>query len=134
MILALGETDLREQPLSSRPRGPGGAAGEQRRQLDVLKSSQLVDQLERLEDEADRVAPQPSQAALCHPLELLACDTQGSLVGGFKAAEQIQQARLAAPARPDDRQAFALGDVEADTVDGSHHRGASAVELAHAAY
>ena len=108
-------------------------AGEQRRQLDVLKRGQLIDQVKRLEHEPHRVTPQPRQPGLRHAVDLLASQPDAARGRTLQPAEQIQQRRLAAPARTHDRHRLAGRDLEADLIDRAHQGFAAAVVLAQAA-
>ena len=106
------------------------APGEQGRQLDVLLGRQLVHEVERLEDEADLVSAELGEGPLGELVD--APPVQPQLAGGrsVEPAEEMEQRRLAAAARPHHRQRLATCDVEVDLVDGADEPLAAAVLLA----
>jgi hypothetical protein len=100
---------------------PGVAAGhahQQRRQLHVLDRRQLVDQVERLEDEADAAAAEDRPGGLGEPVHAPAAEAELAGVGAFEPAEQVQQGRLPAAARPHDRHRLARLHHQVHAVHG----------------
>ena len=60
---AIGQADLFEEGVGPSPGLGGRAAAQQGGQFDVLLRGELIHQVERLEDEADLVPPQPREGA-----------------------------------------------------------------------
>ena len=117
---AVAEPDLFQQlrgPASGRARR---APGQQRGQLDVLRGGQLVHQVEGLEDEADRVAAKPRQRLLAQLVDPAPGEPDLAARRPFQAAEQVQQRRLAAAARPHHGERLARGDLQLDAVERAH--------------
>ena len=129
------------RPAPPAPAGPPPAAGplrgetpgQQRGQLDVLRGGELVHQVEGLEHEADRLAPQPGQPPLAHRVDALPGQREFAAGGPVQPAQQVQQRGLPAAARSHHRNRLARGDVQVDLVDRADQPGFPAVFLAQAA-
>ena len=72
--------------------------------------------MERLEDEAELLRPQPVETA--DPRVGLAVEIDLARGGPIERAEQVQQGRLAAAAGAHDGHVFAAADVEAHVLQG----------------
>jgi hypothetical protein len=85
--------------------------------------------VERLEDEADRVASQPSHRLLAQPVD--AAPLQPHLPGrrAFEPAQQVQQRRLAGAAGSHHGQRLARGHIKLDRVERAHEARSLAVLL-----
>jgi hypothetical protein len=68
---------------------PAWSAQQEGRQLHVLDRAQLVDQVERLEHEADAPAPEDSPLRLRQLVHALSCQVQLALVGVIEPAQQV---------------------------------------------
>ena len=95
----------------------GVAAGERQRQDDVLRGGQDRDEVERLEDEAQAVAPQPRQALVVEAGQLLPVDHDGARRRLVEPGEQVHQRRLPGARRAHDRRELPLRESPA-----SHRR------------
>ena len=104
---------------SRRAPAPLGALEAPRRQrrLDVLDRGQRRDQVELLEDEPERVAPQARELAVAHRHEVLALELDAPARRAVERAEQLQQRRLARAGRPGDDEELAVANLEVDAVD-----------------
>jgi hypothetical protein len=118
VVPAGGDTEPVEQVDGAGPGPAGRGAGERGRQLDVLDRGELVDQVEGLEDEADGPAPQHGPGGLGQAVDPGAVEHDLAGVRALQAAEQVQQGRLAAAARPHDRHGLAGLDGQVDAVHG----------------
>ena len=85
--------------------------------------------MEGLEDEADRVAPQPGQRFLAQLVDAAPVQPHLPGRGALQPAEQVQQRRLPAAARPHHGHRLAGAHLEIDAVDGTHEAVAPAVFL-----
>jgi hypothetical protein len=85
--------------------------------------------MEGLEDEADRVAAQPSQRLLAQLVDAAPVQPDLPRRRPFQAAEQVQQGRFAAAARPHHGQGLAGGHLQLDSVECAHEAFAPAVFL-----
>ena len=109
--------------------GPAGArlarrdAGEQRRQLDVVGHRQVPDQVEELEHEADLAPAHVRPLGLGVPVDAAAAELDLAGRRPVQPAEQVQQRRLPAAARPGDGDELAL-----------RHRRVDAAQRVHAAF
>ena len=105
------------------------APGQQRGQLHVLHGGELVHQVEGLEDEPDVGPPHPGQRLLAQLVD--AAPRQPHLPGrrALQAAQQVQQRRLAATARPHHGERLARGDLQLDPIEGAHEARSLAVLL-----
>jgi hypothetical protein len=129
MVAPVGEPHLLEQLRGPAARRARRAPGQQRGQLHVLQGRQLVHQVERLEDEADRPATQPGQRLLAEPVDPPAREPHLTGRRAFQAAEQVQQRRLPASARSHHRNGLASDHLQLDRVERSHEALALAVVL-----
>ena len=104
-------------------RGPAGVlappADEQQRQLDVLDRGQRRQQVEELEHEADLAAAQARELGLAQLVDALAVEPDLAGRRAIEAGEEVEQRRLAAPARAHDRDELAALDREVDAAQAS---------------
>ena len=102
LTLASGQRRRQERGPVSQPdllqqagRPPPGrlrrVPGQQRRQFDVLRSGQLIHQVESLEHKADQVAAQPGQSLLAHPVDAVPGQVQFAAGRPVQPAQQVQQ-------------------------------------------
>ena len=125
----VGEADPLEELRGALPRLLRRTAGEECRKLDVLPSGELVHQVERLEDEADLVAPQLGQGAFGEPVDAPAAQVQLAGRRPVEPAQQVEKGRLPTAARPPHRHSLAASDLQVDVVDGTNEPRASPVVL-----
>ena len=129
MVCARGEPDRLQQLPGPARRACLAAAGRRQRHLDVLRGRQRRDQVELLEHEADRL--EPNAAQLASPSRAMSRPSNStSPDGGGRGPEQLQQRRLARPARPDEREELAAVDRQLHVADGHHLGGALPYVLA----
>ena len=85
---------------------------DQQRQGDVFLGGQRRQEVEKLEDETDVVAPDECCLPVVQDREAFA--RQGDLAGGgaIQPAEEVEQRRFAAARRPHDGYEFSFGDLE----------------------
>jgi hypothetical protein len=107
MLGAVGEPDLFQQLGGPAAGCTGRAPCQQRRDLDILHGGELVHQVEGLEDEADRVAAQPSERLLAQLIDAAPGQPHLPRRRPFQASQQVQQGRLAAAAWSHHRQSLA---------------------------
>jgi hypothetical protein len=130
----LGEAEPLEQLARPAPRLAPRDAREQGRQLDVVGHRQVVDQVEEREDEAELAAPQPRPAALAGVVDALAVQVDLARRRAVEPAQQVQQRRRAAAARPRHGQELAVRELEVDPVQRHHLGLAAAVHHAQPAH
>ena len=108
----------------------GVAAGEGQRQRDVLEGGERRDEVERLEHEADPVAPEAGQPPLGQGAELDPLDE--GLAGGqrVEAGGAVHQRRLARARRSHDRREPTGREADRDVVEGDDRGVVGAVDLA----
>ena len=94
------EADARDQGVDLAR--PAALAGDGQREHDVLLRRQRRQQVERLEHEADVLAPQARQLAVLHVRDVHAGDRDGARAGRVEAGEQVHQRRLARARRAHD--------------------------------
>src|SRR3546814_7554632 len=92
----------------------------EQRQLDILAHRQFIDQVEALEDEADRGLADLGEAALGQPRDLFAVKNIRAARWAVEHPHQVEQRRFAAPRRPHDRDEFTLGDRKSTRLNSSH--------------
>jgi hypothetical protein len=95
-------------------------AGEQRRQLDVVRHGQVPDQVEELEHEADLAPAHVGPFRLGVAVDAAAAELDLARGRPVEPAEQVEQRRLAAAAGPGDRDELALGHLGVDAAQGAH--------------
>src|SRR5438067_898912 len=101
------------------------------RGLDVLLSGQRRDQVEGLEDEAERRGAQRCELGLLKLREVPALEEDPPRRRPVEAAEQEKQGRLPLACRPLDGQELAFAHHQVDAVESVHLRRASLERLAH---
>ena len=126
LALAAESIDGRWSARSPRPTLQGDGLGDRRFAGRIAASSagsstfslvvSSLAELKRLEHEPDLMAAHPRQPSLGHPVELLAGDTDAARGRPLEAAEQIQQGRLPAATRTDDRRRLLGGDFDVHVV------------------
>jgi hypothetical protein len=107
----MAETDPFEGALRGVAGLLGRGAGEQQRELDVLRRGEDRDQVEGLEDEAHRAGPVLRPPGVAHSMDVLAGDDDRALVDVVEAREAVQQGRLAGARRAHDRDELTLIDL-----------------------
>src|SRR5690606_21725718 len=128
LLLAAGEllrevvppvrhADAAERGLGPLPALGGGEREVEQRELDVLVDRQLVDQVEALEDEAERAPPEVGPAALVVARDVGAVEDEPPAAGLVEQAEDVEQRGLAAAARPHDGDELAGPGLERDVVE-----------------
>ena len=102
------------------------------RQLHVFERGQHGQEIEALEHETDPLQAQLRAPSLIHRGHIFAEHVQRAAGGHVDAAEQIEQRRLAAPARAHQGHKLAGRDGKIDVVHRVHRLGADLVLFAHA--
>jgi hypothetical protein len=103
--------DLRFRPLRER-----------QRKGDVLEHGQRRDEIEELEDEPDRRAPQPREPRLIERRRLRIAEKHAPARRPIDGADQIEQRRLAASGRAHQHREIARRDVERNVIEHMHRR------------
>ena len=124
-----GARDRRSRRRASTHAASGLRPGEPHRQRDVLRRGQRRDQVERLEHEADPVAPQLGELLLGERAEVGVADPDGAVGERVEAGEGVHERRLARARRAHDRGEAAGGEVDGDAVEGPDLGLALAVHL-----
>ena len=109
--------------------GGGHAALEQQGKLDVLEDVEHRDEVEGLEDEAQRAQAQLGELLVGECARRLARDLHGALGGDVDAADEVQQGGLARARGARDRRELTLVDGEIDAMEGAHAQLAERVLL-----
>ena len=123
------DSDLVEHAIDALFAVGSGVIVVEQRELDVLAHSQLVDQIEALEDESDVGLARFCELGLAQTRNLLPVEIVGAAGRAIEHAHDVEQRRLATPRRPHDRDEFAVGDVEIDGVERGRLDGIGAVRL-----
>ena len=110
----VGEAEALEQLRRAAAGLAGRDAGQQRGQLDVVGDREVRDQVEELEHEADLAAAQARAAGLVGAGQVLALHAHLAAGRAVEAAEQVEQRRLAAAARPGDGDELAVRHPQVD--------------------
>ena len=95
----------------------GGDPGVEQRQLDVLQRRGARQQVEVLEDEADRLVAEVRQLVVGEAGDVLPLQQVAAGGGAVEAAEQVHQRRLARARGPHDGDELALRDLERDAAE-----------------
>ena len=96
-------------------------------QLHVLAGAQVVEEVERLEDEADLAVAKARQAAIVERVQIVAEHVGLAGVAAVEAAHDVQERRLARAGAADEREQLARFDGERDVAQD----GLRAVALGH---
>ncbi len=123
-VLLAGQAQLVEQFGAVGAGLPGGPAGQQRGEFDVVGDGEVGDQVEELEDDADVVPAQLRPAGLAVGVDLAAVDPEGAAVGAVEAAEEVQEGGLAGSGGAGDRDELAACDRQVDAAYGVDGGGA----------
>jgi hypothetical protein len=119
--------------MSARPRAsrrPAVAADHLRGEEDVLLAGQLGDEVEELEDEADRPRAQRGEPPVARGVDAFAVELDGAVVGAVEPRDQVQEGRLAGARAPDDGDELAALHVELGPVEHAT-AGPAAAEALH---
>ena len=100
----------------------GRGAVQLARQHDVLGGRQRRDQVQALEDVADRSPTQLREREPGQPAQAHSLDDDVTGCGGVEPAREVQQRRLAGARRPHDRDELAGLHSEVDTVERADRR------------
>ena len=112
------------------PFGVDVGARDVERQGDVLLGRERRDQVERLEHEADPVAPQLRQELVVQQRQVHVADEDPAVGRRIEPGEDVQQRGLPRSRRAHDRRPFAGGQIERDAPQRLHRGVAGAVHLA----
>ena len=104
--------------------------GQVGRQRDVLAGGERGDEVERLEDEADPVAPHLGQALVVEVADVEVADEGLPRGRAVEAGHAVHQRRLARPRRAHDGGEAAALEGHVDAGQGVHRRLPGAVRLA----
>ncbi len=104
-----GERLLRAAAALARGRVPGDESS-----LHVLLRRQRGNEVEPLEDEAERVAPELREVALPHPRQVAAVEVELAARRPVHGAQHLQERRLAGPGGSLDGEKLALVDGQVD--------------------
>lgn len=129
MAAASGEADVFEGGLDA-----GGALGaidfgEAERQLDVFREGHAGEEIERLEDHANRVAAVASEFDRINGREVASADLDCAGGGAVEPGQEIEKGGLAGAGGAEEGDELALADFEGDVVD-SGDRGVAEVVVA----
>src|SRR5712692_3954163 len=95
----VGQPDFREQCLGPRAERRPAQVGRSHGRFDVLERGERRDEIELLEDEAERAETQLCELAVSEPLQLTALEEDLSAVGSVERAEELKERRLTGAAR-----------------------------------
>ena len=115
------------------PLAVGLAPGEVHRKRDVLDRGQRRHEVERLEDEAEPVAPQQCELLLAGVRDVDVADRHRAAVESVEAGHAVHERRLARAGGAHDGGELAGGEVDVDAVEGDDLCVALAVGLGRAA-
>ena len=101
------------------PGGVGLAAGEARRERDVLRRRERRDEVERLEDEPDAVAAQLRQLAVVELRDVGVTDEHGARRQVVEPGDAVHQRRLARARRAHDRGEATGRELDGHAVEGA---------------
>jgi hypothetical protein len=113
---ALAQPNSREQLGGAGASFQGRDAGRLHRQLDVLDGGQVVEQVEALEDEAERSEPQPGLLGVAQLPEILAVKEDAALGGAVEQTNDLKQRALAGARRSLDRHHLCRADGQRNIV------------------
>ena len=130
-LQAVGQSDGGDHVVD--PVAVGLAAGEVHRQRDVLDRGQRRHEVERLEDEAQAVAPQPGELLFAGGGDVDVADGDRAAGEAIEAGHAVHEGRLAGAGRAHDGGELAGGEVDVDVVEGEDLGVAGAVRLGGAA-
>src|SRR5262245_37655749 len=111
MARALGEPDFVEQSERAVSETAVAERGRELR-LDVLDRGQSGNQVELLEDESERAQSQRREAVIRHRGEIGVLEQHAARARPVERSEQLEERRLAAAARPFERDELADVDLE----------------------
>ncbi len=98
-------------------------ARQRQRERDVLEHIQRRNEIEKLKDIADRVAPQHRELSFIERRCLLIAEKDLAARWAVDGADQIQQRRFSASGRAHQHSEFAARDLERDIIENLHRRG-----------
>jgi len=104
-------------------------SGDEHRQRHVFEGRPDKDQVKRLKDIANGVAPQEREFLRRKLSDVHRLNENRPRSGLIQAADQVEQRTFATPAWADNRHVFALRNRTIDAVDGEHGRVAVAIAL-----
>ena len=126
-IALVGKSDEKEELVDPRPDRGAVVAGDLERQGDILGGSPRREQVEMLEDHADRT-PRVAKRGLGQGGDFGAVDDNPAGARLFKPVDQADQGRLAGARTPDHAKHRALADGQIDGLERRHGRLAAARE------
>lgn len=118
---AIAESDALEQIARALAR-IAVAAAQFGREKNIFFSGQRGDELIRLEDKADFLAAQASQAIFLHVADLDAVEDDGAGSYGIEPGQQTQESAFAAAGGAHNREELAARDIERDAFQDFHLR------------
>ena len=83
---------------------------------DIFEGRHVGDQMERLEDDADVLAPEVGKAVFTQRVQRRVADMDFTAVEPFETGQHHQKRRLARPGRPDDPHCLAFRDGKVDAL------------------
>ena len=122
LVRLLGEPEEVEEIPSALAGLPPRRPCNDSRERHVLERAHPFEQVEELEHEPDVLAPQARTAVLVPAGERHPCQHDLAARRRVDAGDQLQQRRLPAPRRSDDRHELAGGDLEVDAAERPHRR------------
>ena len=102
-------------------------AGVDQRQLHVVQRGGAGQQVERLEDEADLLVPDPGERVVAQLRHPVAVEPVLAARRAVEAADQVHQRGLAGARRSHDRDELVLPDRDVHAAEGAHHLAAHVV-------
>ncbi len=100
-------------------------------EINETNEKRVRDQVEGLEDEADRLSTEPREGVFREGIQRLTGDHDVPGGGPVHGPHDVEKGGLAAAAGADDGHHSAFGDVNVDTVERSDGLASLAVDLAH---
>src|SRR5512144_649449 len=89
-------------------------------ELGVLERGQRGEEVEGLEDEADRLAPEPEELRPRRPGDVLSGDRHPSRGGGIEGSDHVQEGRLATAGGTEDDSELPRLDIQRDLLERRH--------------
>jgi len=112
----VADADTRQRLDGARVGARRVSVGEIGGQLDVLARRQMVEQVERLEDEADLAVAEARQPPVVERVQVVAEHRRLAGVAAVEPAHDVQERRLARARAPDEREQLARLDGERDVA------------------
>src|SRR5438094_5384747 len=117
MVRAVAQPDLLEERERANSQLAGRQARRRELRLDVLQRVQRWDEVERLEDEAERAQPEVCELVVTERGQVSPFEEDLTGRRTIECAEQLQQRGLAGPAGADESDDLSVPDRQVDAVE-----------------